>query len=70
MTITTAYTARRTVPLRWVDRVWVRDVVGDMPPDSAWLRARLHNVRRLVARTTGGSSKLVNSCRVTPARAS
>ncbi len=50
----------------WVDRVWVREVVGDVPPDSA----RRYNVRRLVAFTAGDSSKLVNVCRVTPARAS
>ena len=45
----------------WIDRVWVRDVAWDLPPQSNRVHARLHNVRRLVAITTHGSSKLVNA---------
>jgi NAD(P)H dehydrogenase (quinone) len=45
----------------WIDRVWVRDVAFDLPPESNRVHARLHNVRRLVAITTHGSSKFVNT---------
>ena len=45
----------------WIDRVWVKDIAFDLPPQSSRVRARLHNVRRLVAITTHGSSKLVNA---------
>jgi putative NADPH-quinone reductase len=45
----------------WIERVWVRDVAFDLPPASNRVHARLHNVRRLVAITTHGSSKLVNA---------
>ena len=45
----------------WIERVWVRDVAFDLPPHSNRVHARLHNVRRLVAITTHGSSKLVNA---------
>jgi NAD(P)H dehydrogenase (quinone) len=45
----------------WIDRVWVRDVAFDLPPESNRLHARLRNVRRLVAITTHGSSKFVNT---------
>ena len=45
----------------WVDRIWVRDVAFDLPPESNRVQARLRNVRRLVAVTTHGSSKLVNA---------
>jgi putative NADPH-quinone reductase len=45
----------------WIERVWVRDVAFDLPPDSNRVHARLHNVRHLVAVTTHGSSKLVNA---------
>jgi NAD(P)H dehydrogenase (quinone) len=45
----------------WIDRVWVRDVAFDLPPESNRVQARLHNVRRLVAITTHGSSKFVNA---------
>jgi NAD(P)H dehydrogenase (quinone) len=45
----------------WIDRVWVRDVAFDLPPESSRVHARLHNVRRLVAITTHGSSKFVNA---------
>ncbi len=45
----------------WIDRVWVKDVAFDLPPQSSRVHARLHNVRRIVAITTHGSSKLVNA---------
>jgi putative NADPH-quinone reductase len=45
----------------WIDRVWVRDVAFDLPSDSNRVHARLHNVRRIVAVTTHGSSKWVNA---------
>src|SRR5207342_955350 len=45
----------------WIDRVWVKDVAFDLPPDSNRIQRRLHNVRRIVAITTHGSSKLVNA---------
>jgi putative NADPH-quinone reductase len=45
----------------WIDRVWVNGVAYDLPPDGNRIRARLHNIRRLVVVTTHGSSKLVNS---------
>jgi NAD(P)H dehydrogenase (quinone) len=45
----------------WIDRVWVRDVAFDLPPESNRVHARLRNVRRLVAITTHGSSKFVNA---------
>ena len=45
----------------WIDRVWVRDVAFDLPPESNRVHARLRNVRRIVAITGHGSSKLVNA---------
>lgn len=45
----------------WIDRVWVRGAAWDLPVGGNRLRARLRNVRRIVAVTTHGSSKLVNS---------
>jgi len=45
----------------WIDRVFVSDVAWDLPPGANKLRPRLRNVRRIVAVTTHGSSKLVNA---------
>jgi NAD(P)H dehydrogenase (quinone) len=45
----------------WFDRVWACGVAWDLPPGANRLRPRLANVRRIVAVTTHGSSKLVNS---------
>jgi len=45
----------------WIDRVWVCGVAWDLPPGANRLRPRLTNVRRIIAVTTHGSSKLVNS---------
>lgn len=45
----------------WIDRVWVNGVAWALPAGTNRLRPRLRNVRRLVAVTTHGSSKLVNA---------
>jgi putative NADPH-quinone reductase len=45
----------------WMDRVWVNGVAWTLPDGANRLRPRLRNVRRLVAVTTHGSSKLVNA---------
>jgi NAD(P)H dehydrogenase (quinone) len=45
----------------WVDRVWVNGVAWDLPDGARRVRPRLTNIRRLVAVTTHGSSKLVNA---------
>jgi putative NADPH-quinone reductase len=45
----------------WIDRVWVNGVAWDLPDGASRISPRLTNVRRLVAVTTHGSSKLVNS---------
>ncbi|MGI9646170.1 MAG: NAD(P)H-dependent oxidoreductase [Ilumatobacteraceae bacterium] len=45
----------------WIDRVWVSGVAWDLPEGANKLRPRLDNIRRIVAVTTHGSSKLVNS---------
>jgi len=45
----------------WFDRVVVKDVAFELPPDSNRIHAKLRNVKRIVAITTHGSSKLVNA---------
>lgn len=45
----------------WIDRVWVAGVAYDLPEGSNRIRPRLGNIRRIVAVTTHGSSKAVNS---------
>lgn len=45
----------------WIDRVWVRGIAWDLPPGSNRVRPMLHNVHRLIAVTTHGSSKLLNA---------
>ena len=45
----------------WMDRVWVNGVAWDLPTGPTGCDPRLTNVRRLVAVTTHGSSKLVNA---------
>lgn len=45
----------------WIDRVWVNDVAWSLPSGADRIERRLTNVRRLVAVTTHGSSKLVNA---------
>ena len=45
----------------WIDRVWVAGVAWELPDGARVLRPMLHNIRRIVAVTTHGSSKWVNS---------
>jgi putative NADPH-quinone reductase len=45
----------------WIERVWVNGVAWELPAGANRLRGRLHNVRRLVAITSHGSSKLINA---------
>ena len=45
----------------WMDRVWVSGVAWTLPDGANRLRPGLRNVRRLVAVTTHGSSKFINS---------
>ena len=45
----------------WIERVWVNGVAWDLPAGANRLRGRLHNVRRIVAITSHGSSKLTNA---------
>lgn len=45
----------------WMERVWVNGVAWELPDGASRLVPRLQNVRRLVAVTTHGSSKLVNA---------
>ena len=45
----------------WIDRVWVAGVAWELPEGADLVRPRLHNVRRIVAVTTHGSSKLINA---------
>jgi putative NADPH-quinone reductase len=45
----------------WIDRVWVNEVAWSLPDGANRLRPELRNVRRLVAVTTHGSSKLINA---------
>lgn len=52
----------------WIDRVWVRGTAWELPPGSKRLHGRLRNVRRLVAVTTHGSSKTINSLQGEPGK--
>ncbi len=45
----------------WIDRVWVSGVAWDLPEGANRLRPGLRGLRRIVAVTTHGSSKLVNA---------
>ena len=45
----------------WIDRVWASGVAWELPEGSNRLRPRLRNIRRLVAVTSHGSSKPINS---------
>ncbi len=44
----------------WMDRVWVNGVAWTLPDGANRLRPGLRNIRRLVAVTTHGSSKIIN----------
>lgn len=52
----------------WIDRICACGVAWDLPPGADRLRPRLRNVRRLVAVTTHGSSKLVNTLEGEPGK--
>ena len=45
----------------WIDRVWVSGVAYELPDGANRIRPRLRNVKRIVAVTTHGSSKAVNT---------
>jgi len=45
----------------WIDRVWVAGVAYELPEGANRIRPRLHNIRRIVAITTHGSTKFVNA---------
>jgi len=45
----------------WIDRVWVAGVAYELPEGANRIRPKLHNIRRIVAITTHGSTKLVNA---------
>jgi putative NADPH-quinone reductase len=45
----------------WIDRVWASGVAWELADGANRLRPTLRNVRRLVAVTSHGSSKSVNS---------
>lgn len=45
----------------WIDKVFVGGVAFTLPPGASRIRPALTNVRRIVAVTTHGSSKFVNS---------
>ncbi len=45
----------------WIDRVFVNGVAWTLPDGAARIHPALTNVRRIVAVTTHGSSKIVNS---------
>ena len=44
----------------WIDRVWVAGVAYELPEGANRIRPRLHNITRIVAVTTHGSTKLIN----------
>ncbi|MBA3605813.1 MAG: NAD(P)H-dependent oxidoreductase [Actinomycetota bacterium] len=52
----------------WIERVWVRGATWDLPVGGNRIRGRLRNVRRIVAITTHGSSKLVNAVQGEPGK--
>ena len=52
----------------WFDRVLVKDVAFELPPDSNRIHAKLRNVKRIVAITTHGSSKLINAIQGEPGK--
>jgi NAD(P)H dehydrogenase (quinone) len=45
----------------WIDRVWISGVAWSKPEGAKRIRPELTNIRRIVAVTTHGSSKLMNS---------
>lgn len=45
----------------WIDRVWVAGVAYELPDGANRIRPMLPNIRRIVAITSHGSTKLVNA---------
>lgn len=45
----------------WMDRVWACGIAWELPAGSSRIRPRLRNIRRLVAVTSHGSTKLINA---------
>jgi len=52
----------------WIDRTWMNEVAWVLPAEANTIRPRLTNIRRLVAVTTHGSSKLVNALQGEPGK--
>lgn len=52
----------------WIDRTWMNEVAWVLPDGANTIRPRLTNIRRLVAVTTHGSSKLVNALQGEPGK--
>lgn len=52
----------------WIDRVWVPGVAYDLPEGANRIKPRLHNIRRIAAVTTHGSSKWINTVQGEPGK--
>jgi len=52
----------------WIDRTWMNEVAWVLPVGANTIRPRLTNIRRLVAVTTHGSSKIINSLQGEPGK--
>ena len=52
----------------WIDRTWMNEVAWFLPVGANTIRPRLTNIRRLVAVTTHGSSKVVNALQGEPGK--
>ena len=52
----------------WIDRTWMNEVAWSLPVGANTIRPRLTNIRRLVAVTTHGSSKIVNALQGEPGK--
>lgn len=52
----------------WIDRVFAAGVAWELPAGSNRLVPRLRNIRRIVAVTSHGSSKLINSLQGEPGK--
>ena len=52
----------------WIDRTWMNEVAWLLPVGANTIRPRLTNIRRLVAVTTHGSSKVVNALQGEPGK--
>ena len=56
----TWWSAQPAMLTGWLDRVLIRGVAWELPEGATHITRRLTNVRRLVAITTHGSSRLIN----------